>query len=153
MVESGSIVSTELFSYTKQGTSFSNHEWLSQILFYVVFDALGMNGLVFLKALAASLLVLLLYLTARTLNVSDIEAAAISLAAYLAIVNRVMVRPHLFSLLLLALLAWLLYGYRAGRVGWRTVFPAGSARFYSENVLFAEKLLRAQLPDRQQTDF
>jgi hypothetical protein len=121
MVEGGSIVNTELFSYTKEGTSFANHEWLSQILFYVVFDALGINGLLFLKALTASLLVLLLYLAARTFHVSGLAAAAIALAAYLAIINRVMVRPHLFSFLLLALVAWLLYGYRAGKVGGRTL--------------------------------
>jgi hypothetical protein len=121
MVQSGSMVTTEVFSYTKEGTRFSNHEWLSQVLFYTVFDALGINGLLFLKALTGSLLVLLLFLAARTFPVSGLEAAAMALAAYLAGINRVMVRPHLFSLVLLGLLAWLLYGYRAGKVRGRAL--------------------------------
>ena len=33
MIELGRIVNEEIFSYTRPGVIFSNHEWLSQILF------------------------------------------------------------------------------------------------------------------------
>ena len=37
MVTQGRIINEEIFSYTKAGTPFSNHEWLAQILLYAVY--------------------------------------------------------------------------------------------------------------------
>ena len=38
MVQRGQIISEEIFSYTHFGDKFENHEWLAQIIFYLVWQ-------------------------------------------------------------------------------------------------------------------
>jgi hypothetical protein len=51
MVHQGRIINEEIFSFTRPGVSFSNHEWLAQIVFYLIFSSLGSLGIVAFKTL------------------------------------------------------------------------------------------------------
>ena len=61
MVNSGNIVSEEIFSYTHPGEHFSNHEWLGQILFYQVWDTFGPMGLFTFKLFIVTAISFLLF--------------------------------------------------------------------------------------------
>ena len=122
MVQSGKIISEEVFSFTHFGEKFENHEWLAQIIFYLIWQAAGLFGLLGLKLLITTLIVLLGYNTARTMGGSPWMAALLCVLAVLAGVSRYAERPELFSLLNVALISFILYGYRAGRLSRKTLW-------------------------------
>ncbi len=115
MIQSGRIISEEVFSFTHFGEKFENHEWLAQIIFYLIWQAMGPYGLLGLKLLITTIIVFLGYRTARALGSQPWLAALLCVFAVLAGFGRYIERPELFSLLNLTLISFILYGYRAGR--------------------------------------
>jgi hypothetical protein len=116
MVSSGRIISEEVFSYTHQGEKFANHEWLGQIIFYLIWNAFGAYGLLGFKLLLVTLMVWLLYRTLRNESTQPALAALLCVLAVLAGINRYHERPELFSLFGMALLGYILYGFRSGQL-------------------------------------
>ncbi len=116
MLAQGRIINEEIFSSTKAGTPFSNHEWLAQILLYAVYLLAGDTGLSLFKIAITASVVFLLFRTCRMLGASSLLAALLSTVAILIAAERYLVRPELFSLLGVALLGYILHGYRAGQV-------------------------------------
>ncbi len=113
MINSGRIINEEVFSYTHQGEKFANHEWLGQIVFYLIWSGFGSFGLFGFKILLVTLMIWLLYRTLRNENTHQVVAALLCLLAVLAGINRFHERPELFTLLGMALLGFILYGYRS----------------------------------------
>ena len=122
MVKMGSIFGEELFSYTHLGEKFANHEWLGQIIFYLVWSKLGPYGLFALKLMLVVLMVIVLYRTLRNESVTPGIAALLCVLAVFAGINRYHERPELFSLLSVALLSFVLYGFRAKRLSHRLLW-------------------------------
>jgi len=116
MVNTGRIVSEEVFSYTHQGEKFANHEWLGQIIFYLIWTAFGAYGLLGFKLLMVTLMVWLLYRTLRNESTPLGVAALLCVLVILAGINRYHERPELFSLTYTALLGFILYGFRARKL-------------------------------------
>ena len=116
MVNTGRLVSEEVFSYTHFGEKFDNHEWLGQIIFYLIWHNLGPYGLLCFKLLATSIVVLLLYRTIRAVGGQPWLAAVLCVFAVLAGSPRYVERPELFSLLNTALLSFILYGFRTNQL-------------------------------------
>ena len=116
MVAQGRIINEEIFSYTKAGTAFSNHEWLAQILLYAVYAVAGGVGLNLLKLAIAAGVITLVFRTCRMLGASSLLAALLSAVAILIAAERYLVRPELFSLLGLALVSYILHAYRASQL-------------------------------------
>lgn len=110
MVESGSIVNEEIFSFTSHGTRFTNHEWLSQLAFHEVWRTGGPNGLVALKLAFSAVIALLMFSTASHHGLRGWQAGLPAVLAVAAGLSRYEVRPELFSLLGIALLIRLLHG-------------------------------------------
>jgi hypothetical protein len=125
MVGEGRIVNEELFSYTAQGRITPNHEWLTQIVFYLVFDSLGAGGLIALKVLISLLAAFLIYRTSRLMGADSLGASVLAVFAVYAGLARFTMRPQLISFLFIGLLMCLLYGHRDGRVRgrWLLVIP------------------------------
>ncbi len=121
MVEQGRIINQEIFSFTANGKSFSNHAWLAQIIFFLVFKGLGANGLIALKVLITTLIGLGLYRVGRREGLAPVPAALIWLLAFAASRSRFVERPDLFSLLFLALLGAILFSYRGHRGSTRSL--------------------------------
>lgn len=115
MLSTGHIVNEERFSYTALGTPFSNHEWLSQIIFFLIYAAWGGSGLLALKVLLALMIAVLQYRTCRLLGASAALSAILVVAAVTSGLYRYIERPELFSLLGVSALSYLLYSYRAQR--------------------------------------
>ena len=116
MLAQGRIINEEIFSYTRAGTPFSNHEWLAQILLYGVYEVAGDVGLNLFKLSIATGIVTLLFRTGRMLGASLLLAALLSAVAILIAAERYLVRPELFSLLGVALLGYILNGYRINKL-------------------------------------
>ena len=122
MVAQGRIINEEIFSYTRPGIRFPNHEWLAQIIFYVIFSTSGPLGIVAFKTVMVSLVALLLFKTAR-FNGADVVWSGVLMAlVVLEGLVRYRERPEIFSFLLLSLMGFLLCGYAAGRVRKKYLF-------------------------------
>ena len=113
MVGSGRIISEEVFSYTHPGEHFSNHEWLAQLVFYLVWNAFGAYGLFSLKLFLAGLVSLLLFLTLRSEQQTAGVALLLTVLAVLAGLDRYHERPELFTLFNMALVSFILFGFRS----------------------------------------
>jgi len=105
---------TDPYSFIAAGRPYIAHEWLAGVLFYLVYSAAGVTGLIFLKAAviwaACALLILTaLRLGARWSVILPAFAASIFVAS-----ARFLERPHIFSFLMAALYLWLFYRYRSG---------------------------------------
>lgn len=116
MIRGGRIISEEVFSFTHFGEKFENHEWLAQVIFYFIWQSAGPYGLLGLKLLITALVVWLGYRTARILDSQPWLAALLCVFAVQAGWWRYTERPELFSLLNIALISFILYGYRAGQI-------------------------------------
>ncbi|MDD5758172.1 MAG: tetratricopeptide repeat protein [Desulfobulbaceae bacterium] len=113
MLDSGHIVNQEIFSFTANGKHFSNHAWLAQIIFFLVFAKFGANGLIAVKVVIAMAIAVCLYSFGRRQGCSPLIASLICLLAFGASLFRYVERPELFSLLFLTLVGALLFLYRS----------------------------------------
>ena len=130
MVETGSIVNQEIFSYTAPGVEFNNHEWLSQILLYFVHEVGGGQGLIILKVGIVLLIVFFLYRTARIFGASTTLALLLCLFAILSGLYRYTVRPQLFSLLGFSALIYVLYSFRERAFDKRVLYALPPIMFF-----------------------
>jgi hypothetical protein len=108
-LESGSILRTDLFSHTRYGTPWINHSWLSQVVLYWLFHNFSYAGLGLWMAALVAVAFLFVYLQMEGDPFSRafivILAAATSSTIWVA-------RPQLFSFLLTAVVAYVLYLFK-----------------------------------------
>lgn len=116
MVQQDRIIDEEIFSYTKPGTVFLNHEWLAQVIFFIIFQSTGPLGIVMFKTLLVMLLTLLLFKTAHFYGTDRLWAGLLAAFVILEGIARYRERPEIFSLLFIGLLSFLLSGYVAGKL-------------------------------------
>jgi hypothetical protein len=57
----GAVSQPDPFSYVTAGRLWLNHEWLSEVIFYLAFDAMGPLGLILLKTAVSLVVFGLLY--------------------------------------------------------------------------------------------
>ena len=112
-VERGRILQEDLFSHTRYGSPWINHSWLSQVVLYWLFDHFSYAGLGLWMAAVVVAAFAFVYLQMEgdvfTRAFIVILAAATSGVIWVA-------RPQLFSFLLTAVVAYLLYLFK-----WRGV--------------------------------
>lgn len=121
MVESGTVVQEEIFSYSANGTPFANHAWLAQIIMYLSYLAMGVSGLIIYKIVLTIGIIALVYRTCRWLEASSIFSGFACFWAIFAGISRYTARPQLFSYLELAALSLLLFGYTSGKLRHRSI--------------------------------
>lgn len=121
MVGQWRIVNEEIFSFTHAGTVYSNHEWLAQVLMYLVHNAGGMTGVAMADLALSMSVVALVYVTSRRLGAAPPVAAALTCVAIFVGTLRYNFRPEIFSLLFVALFGWVLHSYRVGAVSARVL--------------------------------
>ena len=101
-----------------------NHEWLAEVVMYLAYAAAGSPGLVLLKMVVVCLT---LWMVARITHAGEIDVTAADVllsAALLGLWARVyVVRPQLFSVLLFAILLWILASVRRGATGRLWLLP------------------------------
>lgn len=110
--ETQAVPTTNLFSYTYPDQLFINSHWLSEVIFYIIHDISGFNGLIIFSTViaATTFYILLLFFRKRASIISLIFATSL----YSNILfERTNIRPEIFSLLFLSFFITILYTYRS----------------------------------------
>jgi hypothetical protein len=124
MIEHGSLLREDPFSFTRSGSPWHYPGWLAQLLLYVVYRAAGAGGLNVLTAAVVTLAFIFVYRATRGdafLRSFIVLLAAIASAVYWS------ARPQILSLLLAAAFAWILEDFRSQRRNRLWLLPPLSA--------------------------
>lgn len=116
MIQHHAVIRSDIFSHTRAGAPLISKEWLGEIVFAALGNALGWNGIVLL---AAALIATTLWLLHRQLLAEGNElllSTALTLAAALACSVHWLARPHLFTHVLAVVFAWQLRCFDLGRL-------------------------------------
>jgi hypothetical protein len=105
IAETGHIPHSDPFSFTRGGSPWVSHEWLSDLIFYRLWQFGGPAALIVFSAIITSLGFLLLYLRCAA---RPHWAAAATLLGALAAAPCWGVRPQMFTFTLASLLLWLI---------------------------------------------
>ena len=123
IIDSRDIPTEDIFSFTKTGDPLTPHEWLSDLIFALIYRAAGLNGVVWLSALVIAGSLWLVY--KYSLNLSNMSLIALFGGILGAAASSLhwLTRPHIFTILLAALWTGELEKMRLGiRKSW-LVFP------------------------------
>ncbi len=124
IIETGKPITIDVFSHTVAGTPFSPHEWFAGVLFFFVYSAGKVNGLVFLSALLLSSTFFIVYSLAVSLSGNRVFSFMLTVFGIMASSLHWIIRPHLFSMLFTAIWLGLLL-VRATNKKWSILwFPA-----------------------------
>jgi hypothetical protein len=119
IVTSRAIPQVDIYSFTKAGSEWVTHEWLSEVLIYAIFRSVGWAGLLIVFS---GLITAAFYLTYRRCTGKPYIAAAVTLLAVSASSPLFGVRPQMITLLLASLFITLLTQYssdgRTQRLYW-----------------------------------
>src|SRR3989344_4902896 len=100
---------TNLFSFTEPDFPFTNHHWLSEVIFYGIYGWFGFTGLILLKVVFVLAAFLLLFFVAK--KYATFWPIVISfLFSIFIFIERTEVRPEIFSFVILAFFLWVLFG-------------------------------------------
>jgi hypothetical protein len=112
MLDSGSLLRTDPFTYTVQGTPWLNQQWAGQILFAQVFRLMGWVGLGLFQALLVGLAFAFVYLACRGTGVRPRTASLLTLASFVVGAYSLTLRPQLLGVVLFAASLWIVLGRR-----------------------------------------
>jgi tetratricopeptide (TPR) repeat protein len=98
----------DMYSYVLAGRPWIDHEWLSQIIFYLVFAGSGWIGINILKAIVISVCFLMMFLFVIPRYKNIIYAVFLTVLAVLAFGYRSFIRPEVFSYLLICVFFYIL---------------------------------------------
>ncbi|OGN06632.1 MAG: hypothetical protein A3B86_00355 [Candidatus Yanofskybacteria bacterium RIFCSPHIGHO2_02_FULL_38_22b] len=99
---------TNLFSYTEPDFSFTNHHWLSEVIFLGVYNLAGFTGLILLKVFVILASFLLLFFIAK--KQATFWPITISfILSILIFISRTEVRPEIFSFAILSFFLFALF--------------------------------------------
>ena len=104
IVETGAIPRVDAYSHTAAGKPWVAHEWLSEVIFHLATVPFGLNGLRVLNALAAVVLLGLLWRRCRQASAHPLVAAAVWAACVTLCMPFMTWRPHIFSIPIVILL-------------------------------------------------
>lgn len=107
--ETSQIPRADVYSHTVAGQPWIDHGWLVQAFLWPIYDALGLGGLAALLAVIVTVTFALVYSQCEG---KPFVAAFATLLAVVASSIVWAIRPQIFSLLLAALVAWLLSRYK-----------------------------------------
>ena len=105
---------TNLFSYTHPDFPIVNHEWLTEVIFYLTSSWFGLNGLLVLKMIVITTTASLLYSVAMKKG-NMFWLTIFSLLSLTIFSTRFHVLPELFSYLFMALFIFLIDRYKSSK--------------------------------------
>lgn len=96
-----SVPKTNLFSYTNPDFPFINHHWLSEVIFYLLYLAVGFKGLIIFSALTilASFVIVFFVAYRKKYFLLSVLASFLSISLML---ERYDIRPEIFAFLIFA---------------------------------------------------
>jgi len=121
MVEHGGIVNKDLFTFTVPDESFQDNNWLTQLLYYWLYEHGGLDLVVFVNSLVLAMVFGVLVWLCRRAGGASLLASCLGILAFLGMWQVLIVRPQTFSFLLFLVLYAVLLA--ADRRRWLLVFP------------------------------
>ena len=127
ILDHGKIPVTDPFSFTQPNAPWIPYEWGSGVLFAKLNHAFGLKGIVFLCGVMIAVLITVLLRTMLSAGADTLLSVLMALLASNALLLHYHARPHLFTLLFLALSAWIFTEDRRHRTNWMWILPAITA--------------------------
>jgi len=118
-----SIPTTDPFSFTQPGAPWIPYEWGTEVLFAQLNHAFGFKGVVFVCGVAIAALIVVMLRTMMTAGADVLLSIVIALLASNALLIHYHARPHLFTLLFLAITAGIITRDRIERTHWIWLLP------------------------------
>jgi hypothetical protein len=115
ILETGALPRADDFSYTVAGQPWVTHEWLTEVIWYLVQSRFGYVGNVLLFAALGTTTCLLVYTTCRARGIGEPAAAILMLWAWGMAMPSANVRAQLLTVALSALLVLLITRYKQGQ--------------------------------------
>ncbi|MCX7920155.1 MAG: hypothetical protein N3A72_11235 [bacterium] len=109
IVEHRALPQNDIFAYTSLDLPWVNHEWLAQVIFFLVYDTIGIKGFIFFKSIIIVATFAILFFVVRNRAKNPYIALLVTLIAALASRHTLYPRPPIFSYLLMASYLFLLY--------------------------------------------
>jgi len=113
VLETGIPPTQEIFSYPYEGRTYVPHEWLAGVIYYLSYLFLGLNGVVLLAGILIASTFTIIYARASTQNEERLLTFLLVLLGAVVTSIHWLTRPHLFSMLFLAI--WLIWMERLSR--------------------------------------
>lgn len=111
------IPQTNLFSYTNSDFPVVNHEWLTQVVLFLVYKTFGLQSLLILKMVIITISFAIIYYLSRTAQKSStFWLTVVSLLCVLIFSSRFRVRPEMFSYLFIALFLFIITIFQAEKI-------------------------------------
>ncbi len=134
--ETKSVPKINLFSFTEPNAPFVNHHWLSEVVFYFLFNVIGLKGLIIFKAAVVAVSFWLIYKATdkKTGLWPFLVSAPLGILVFL---NRSDVRPEIFSYLFLAFFIFAILRARFfGQYRWLYVLPFVQVLWSNAHIYF-----------------
>jgi hypothetical protein len=104
IVTEGQLLDHDVFTFTAAGQSFQDVNWLSQVVYYLLFSAGGLALVQVVNALVMAIALGLLVGLCKRLSGSLVTAMVVGIAVFLGLWQVLTIRPQTFSLLLFVIL-------------------------------------------------
>ena len=118
MLDTGSVLRTDTFSFTSAGLPWLNQQWGAQVLLGIAYRVGGFDAIAVVRALAVGSVYLLTYLSCRAFAASMRVAAGLVLLGFAASMIGLAARPQIFATVLFALVVWILATRRTTKWVW-----------------------------------
>ncbi|MGH7365121.1 MAG: hypothetical protein ACREK9_01810 [Candidatus Rokuibacteriota bacterium] len=120
----GAVSQPDPFSYVTAGHLWLNHEWLSEVIFYLAFAAMGPPGLILLKTAISLIVFGLLYWQLCRQGLPALRAGLIVLAVvHFFLVSLITARTLIFSYPLLLVVFIMIRRLSRGETSWAWTLP------------------------------
>ena len=115
ILDNGYVPSHDIFSWygMSENISWTPHEWLSDVIFYLVYSAAGQAGIFILSLLSAAIMVLLIGIRLKEKLFCNMPVTLCYICFFTVLTSMFFYgRPHLFSYFLMFALLYILYKFR-----------------------------------------
>lgn len=112
ILETGTIPDTGIYSYTAAKMPWMAHEWLTELIFAVIHQVSGLNGIVVFTALVIAITMTTFYGFLLSRGINTVLALILTIAVILTTGVHWLARPHIISMLFTLLWYMALENYR-----------------------------------------
>lgn len=107
-ISAGAPVRTDTYTFTAQGTAWTNQQWLAQVALALGYELAGWPGLALLRAALVGLIAASVFASLRASGLDKRTATLASLGSFLVAVPSLALRAQLLGATLFALSVWML---------------------------------------------
>jgi hypothetical protein len=125
IIQAGTIIQVDPYSYLTTGQRWINHEWLAEVLFALAWTAGREPGLILLKMTVGFLTIAILYRHLRAMQLRHMQATILLLLMGFILVVQFysVIRPQIFTFLFFALILLIIRRADIGEYRWLWAAP------------------------------